>query len=164
MDNKTPSCQDFILPKSIPKFYAIPFRIPEVILWVWKSWLKTFFFLFFLGLYLWHMEVPGSGFESELQLPAHTQPQEHRIWTASATYATAWSNAGSLATEQGHGLNPHLQRLYVTELCQLLDLPSHSRNSFFFFFLIFLENFLCGDKWLQRDQKILQEDKIGSPT
>ena len=39
----------------------------------------TFFFLFyyfilflFLELYLWHMEVPRLGIESELQLPAYT--------------------------------------------------------------------------------------------
>ena len=27
--------------------------------------------LFFLGLYLWHMEIPRLGVESELQLPAY---------------------------------------------------------------------------------------------
>ena len=31
-----------------------------------------FFFLFFLGLHLWHMEVPRLGVKSELQLPAYT--------------------------------------------------------------------------------------------
>ena len=29
-------------------------------------------FLFFLGLNLWHMDIPALGVESELQLPAHT--------------------------------------------------------------------------------------------
>lgn len=32
----------------------------------------TFFFIFFLGLHPWHMEVPKLGVESELQLLAHT--------------------------------------------------------------------------------------------
>ena len=31
-----------------------------------------FFFFIFLGPYLWHMEVPRPGVESELQLPAYT--------------------------------------------------------------------------------------------
>ena len=33
---------------------------------------KIFFFFFFLGPHLWHMEVPRLGLESELQLPAYT--------------------------------------------------------------------------------------------
>ena len=32
----------------------------------------SFFFFFFLGLHLWHMEVPRLGVESELQLPTYT--------------------------------------------------------------------------------------------
>ena len=31
-----------------------------------------FFFLIFLGLHLWHMEVPRLRVESELELPAYT--------------------------------------------------------------------------------------------
>ena len=31
-----------------------------------------FFFFLFLGLHVWHMEAPGLGIESELQLPAYT--------------------------------------------------------------------------------------------
>ena len=31
----------------------------------------TFFLLLFLGLFLWHMEVPRLGVQSELQLPAY---------------------------------------------------------------------------------------------
>ena len=31
-----------------------------------------FFFFYFLGPHLWHMEVPGLGVELELQLPAYT--------------------------------------------------------------------------------------------
>ena len=40
--------------------------------------LSTFFFFSFLGLDLWHMEVPRLGVESELQLPI-PQPQQLRF-------------------------------------------------------------------------------------
>ena len=33
---------------------------------------NIYFLSFFLGLHLWHMEVPRLGVESELQLPAYT--------------------------------------------------------------------------------------------
>ena len=40
---------------------------------MWKLNNATFFFFFsFLGLRLWHMEVPRLGVQSELQLPAYT--------------------------------------------------------------------------------------------
>ena len=38
-----------------------------------------FFFAFFWGGHPRHMEVPRLGIESELQLPAYTQPQQCRI-------------------------------------------------------------------------------------
>ena len=41
--------------------------VPPVI-----SFYMSFFFFFFLGPYLWHMEVPRLGGESELQLSAYT--------------------------------------------------------------------------------------------
>ena len=50
----------------------------------------------FLGLHLWHMEVPRLGVELELQLPPIPQPQQHQIRAESATYTTAHNNAGSL--------------------------------------------------------------------
>ena len=52
------------------------------------------FFLFFLGLHLWHMEVPGLGFELQLQPIPQLQP--HQIPAASVTYAAAYGNIGSL--------------------------------------------------------------------
>ena len=59
-----------------------------------------FIYLFiycFLGLHLQHMEVPRLGVESELQLPAYTTAMaERHFGAASAVYATAHSNAGSL--------------------------------------------------------------------
>ena len=55
-----------------------------------------FFFFFFSGLHLWHVEVPRLGDESELQPWPTPQPQQHQIWATSATYSAAQSNAGSL--------------------------------------------------------------------
>ena len=66
-------------------------------LWVWqkKKFVFICLFVYFLGLHLWHVEVPRLGVELELQLPACT--------TATATldlnfapYTTAYSNVGSL--------------------------------------------------------------------
>ena len=62
-----------------------------------------FFFLFFLpllGPLLQHMEVPRLGVESE------PQPQQRRIWAASATYTTAHSNTGSLTHWARAGIEP----------------------------------------------------------
>ena len=38
-----------------------------------------FLIFIFLGLQLWHMDVPRLGVKLELQLPACTQPQQHQI-------------------------------------------------------------------------------------
>ena len=60
-----------------------------------KKFVFICLFVYFLGLHLWHVEVPRLGVELELQLPACT--------TATATldlnfapYTTAYSNVGSL--------------------------------------------------------------------
>ena len=50
----------------------------------------------FLGLHLWHMEVPRLGVKMQLQLPARTTPQQRQIGAKSVTYTTAHCNAGSL--------------------------------------------------------------------
>ena len=52
------------------------------------------FFSSFLGLHRQHMEVPGLGVESELQLPAYATQQCH-IRASSVTYATARGNTGA---------------------------------------------------------------------
>ena len=51
----------------------------------------SFFFPWFLGLHLQHVEAPRLGVQSELQLPAYT--------TATATLDPF--------SERGQGLNPH---------------------------------------------------------
>ena len=59
--------------------------------------LRIFFSLSFLGLHLWHMEVPRLGVKLELQLPAYTAttvaPDPSSICDL---HHTAHSNAGSL--------------------------------------------------------------------
>ena len=52
--------------------------------------------VFFLGLHPQHMEVPGLGVESELQLRPAPQLQQQGIQAAFGTYNEACSNAGSL--------------------------------------------------------------------
>ena len=46
----------------------------------WQSW--PFIYAFFLGVHLWHMEVPMLGVELELE----PQPQQLGIWAKSVTY------------------------------------------------------------------------------
>ena len=70
-----------------------------------------------------HMEAPGPGVESELQLrPA---PQQHRIWAPSAVYATACSNARSVTywARTGIELTSSQRQHWV------LNLLSHNGNS-----------------------------------
>ena len=53
-------------------------------------------FVCFLGPHLWHMEVPRVGIRLELQLLAYATVTATWDLSASATYATAHSNARSL--------------------------------------------------------------------
>ena len=72
------------------------------------SWsLNFFFFLVFLGPYLWTMEVPRLGVKSELQLPAYTTATAMPDPNLSAAYAIAHSNTGSLTHCRGQGSNQH---------------------------------------------------------
>ena len=82
-------------------YHTRSFRM--ISMWKWVGVFKQQFFfvclfvLFFLGLHLWHMEVPRLGIKLELHCQPRPQPQQRRIWAASATYITAHSNAGSLS-------------------------------------------------------------------
>ena len=55
-----------------------------------------FFFFAFLGLHLWHMEVPRLGSNESCSCWPTAQPQQCQIRAASATYTAAHSIAGSL--------------------------------------------------------------------
>ena len=93
--------------------------------------------ILFLGPHLQHMEVPGLGIESELQLQAMPQPQQHRVSTTSATYAAACSNALSLT----HWAKPGIEPMSSWTLYQVFKPLSHNRNS------------LRGYSWLQPDNR-----------
>ena len=54
------------------------------------------FFFHFLGLHLWHIDVPRLGAESELQLPAYATATTMQELICVCGYTTAHSNAGSL--------------------------------------------------------------------
>ena len=56
------------------------------------SHLKTYLFIWFLGLHLRHMQVPRLGVKLELQLPAYTTATA--MWDL--TYTRAQGNARSL--------------------------------------------------------------------
>uniref|UniRef100_A0A4X1UVP8 Uncharacterized protein n=1 Tax=Sus scrofa TaxID=9823 RepID=A0A4X1UVP8_PIG len=59
--------------------------------------LPPFLFCFvFLGLHLWHREVPRLGVDRSYSCWLTPQPQQHQIRASSATYTTAHGNAGSL--------------------------------------------------------------------
>ena len=69
----------------------------------------SFVFLFFLGPYMWHMEVPRLGFESE----PTPQPQQLGIRPVSATHTTNHSNARSLTHWTRPGIEPASSRILV---------------------------------------------------
>ena len=84
------------------------FSVHSFVNWRWYNFFHAFFFpLVFLGPRPWHVEVPRLGIEPALQLPALTpQPQQRRIWAASATYTTAHDNAGFLTHWARPGIKP----------------------------------------------------------
>ena len=92
--------------------------------------LFSFFFSCFLGLYLWHMEVPRLGAELELQLPAGPQPQQHGIWAAPATYTTALSTTGSLTHWPKQGIESSSSQILVG----LISTEPQWKLPIFFFF------------------------------
>ena len=55
-----------------------------------------FIYLFMLQPHQWHMEVPRLGFNQSCNCWPTPQPQQHRIWAASAIYTSAHGNSGSL--------------------------------------------------------------------
>ena len=58
--------------------------------------LQKSYYYCFLGPLLWHMEVPRLGVKLELQLLVYTTATATRNLSASVTYTTVHSNAGSL--------------------------------------------------------------------
>ena len=67
-----------------------------------------------------------TGVELELQLGSMPQPQHHQIWAKTVTYATSWSNAGSLTYWGIKSASSERQHRVLNPL-------SHNRNSSGFF-------------------------------
>ena len=77
--------------------------------------LFIFVFVFFFFLKQRHMEFPGPGVKSELQLGPMLEPQQHQIPVASATYTTDCGNARSLTHLARPGiklLHPHRDNVW----------------------------------------------------
>ena len=72
-----------------------------------KTFIKSLilYFIYFLGLHLWHMEVPRLGVQLELQLPANVTAIT-KIQAMSATYTTAHSNTRALTHWARPGMEP----------------------------------------------------------
>ena len=69
--------------------------IVTVVLLAWNVDTYFSFCFFFLGPHSWYMQIPRLRVELEPQLLAYTTAIETGIRAASATYTTAYSNAGS---------------------------------------------------------------------
>ena len=87
---------------------------------------------FFLWLHLQHMEVPGSGVESKLQLRPMPQPWQHQIGITSVTYYAACRNIGSLT----HWARPGIKPATSQRQHQILIPLSHNGNSMCSLFLV----------------------------
>ena len=82
----------------------------------------SFIHSFFLGPYLWHMDVCKLGLELELHLRPTPQPQQRQIWATPATFTAAYRNARSLT----HWARPGIQPSSSWTLYQILNQLSHS--------------------------------------
>ena len=72
--------------------------------------LGSFFFLVFLGLPPWHMQVPRLGVESELQLPAYAKAAATATRDSSRIFDLHHSSQQCQILSplsKGQGLNPH---------------------------------------------------------
>ena len=63
-------------------------------------------YICFLGLHLWHMEVPGRGVQWELQLPACATATATPGLSCICDYTIAHSHAGSLTHGARQGIEP----------------------------------------------------------
>ena len=106
-----------------------------VTLLMWFLFPKIFFF-FFLRPHLWHMEVPGPGVESELQLRPTSSHSNNWIWAASVTYTEACGNTPSLT----HWERPEIEPTSSWKRCQSLNLLSHDGNFSLEFLLGLIKN------------------------
>ena len=83
------------------------------------------FFLFFLGLHLWHVKIPRLGVETELQLPAYsTAPAVQNLSHVCDLHHSFWQcwtlNSLSKARDQTH---------ILMDTSRVLNPLSHKGNS-----------------------------------
>ena len=76
-------------------------------------YLYIYLFTCFLGLHLWHMEVPRLGVNWSYSCQPTPQPQQRRIRAASVTYTTAQGNTRSLTHSARPGMEPTTSCLLV---------------------------------------------------
>lgn len=110
---------------------------------IWFDWFVYFSFLllidwlifFDLGSHLKHMEVPCWGRIAAVAVSLHHSHTNTWIQAASATYVTAYSNAGSLR----HWARPGIKATSSGTLCWVFNLLSHKGNSWLIFKIITLD-------------------------
>ena len=109
-----------------PRYIVIVMHEPLCALVCHPSQLQPFFFFVFLGPQVWHMEVPGLGVESELQLPAYTTATATRHLSLIWDLPKARGNARSLTHWAKPRINPYSHGSYLGS-----DLLSHNRTPAF---------------------------------
>ena len=99
-------------------------------------------FHLFLWPHLQHM-FSGPGLNWSYSCRPMLKPWQHWIRAISASYATAYSNAGPFT----YWVRPGIEPLSSCRQCQILNLLSHSRSSMFlmFYLTFFLRYYL---RWL----------------
>ena len=93
-----------------------------------------FFFLLFYGCTHGIWKFPGYGLNQNYSCRRTPEPQQPRIWAASATYTTAHSNAGSLTHWERPGIKPTSSGILVgfisavpqQELSAVLDFDTNN--------------------------------------
>ena len=100
----------------------------NMLLWKLNLLLDSFFF-FFLSFFTVtpaaHASSQTRGSNWSCSCRPTPQTKQHWIWVTSATYITAYSNAGSLTGRARPGIKPTSSRT----LCWVLNLLSHNGNS-----------------------------------
>ena len=92
------------LPLNTQPLFHIACSLQTMPIYIYSFFL--FFFFCSLWSYLWDMEIPRLGVESELQLPLYTTATATGIWAASVTYTTAHTSAEPLTYWVRPGIEP----------------------------------------------------------
>ena len=109
----------------MPHILKLPLALLCSILKKFSHFSKVFFLFFFLGLHLWHMEVPRLGVELQLQMLACAQPQRCWPWAAFETYTIAHSNAARFLT---HWARPGIESTSLWVLVEFVSAAPHGNT------------------------------------